>query len=214
MASARRPTGAVNPLDAEVFCTADGRRPPIRHDARRDAIPPAAAGVFFLKRLRWRSRRPPVRGPPHRGWRSATAEGDRQVGAGLGYDGTVQIALLGLAGLMIYAGVMHFVSPGVFVRIVPRWLPAPGALVAISGACEILGGVGLLFPGTRRWAAWGLVALFIAVFPANVNMALNHLSFGRHPVPTWALWARLPLQAVLIAWAWSFTRPWSGGTPG
>ncbi|HUM13907.1 MAG TPA: DoxX family protein [Myxococcaceae bacterium] len=119
----------------------------------------------------------------------------------------MQFALLVLlAGLMMFAGVMHFVTPAVFVRIVPRWLPAPAALVSISGACEILCGVGLLVPLTRRLAAWGLIALLIAVFPANVNMALNHLPFGRQPVPTWALWARLPLQAVLIAWAWSFTR--------
>jgi len=125
------------------------------------------------------------------------------------YHGAVQIALLVLlAGLMVFAGVMHFVTPEVYVRIVPRWLPAPAALVAISGACEILCGVGLLVPGTRRWAAWGLIALLVAVFPANVNMALNHLPFGRQKVPAWALWARLPLQAVLIAWAWVFTRAW------
>ncbi len=122
----------------------------------------------------------------------------------------MQTALLVLlAGLMIFAGTMHFVSPRVFIRIVPRWLPVPAALVAISGACEILGGLGLLVPATRRWAAWGLVVLFIAVFPANVNMAVNRLPFGRYPVPTWALWARLPLQAVLVAWAWSLA-----GSPG
>ncbi|HET6983366.1 MAG TPA: hypothetical protein VFI53_14580 [Myxococcaceae bacterium] len=78
-------------------------------------------------------------------------------------------------------------------------------LVAISGACEILGGLGLLVPATRRWAAWGLVALFVAVFPANVNMAIHRLPFGKFPVPGWALWARLPLQAVLVAWAWTLT---------
>lgn len=78
-------------------------------------------------------------------------------------------------------------------------------LVAISGACEILGGLGLLVPATRRWAAWGLVALFVAVFPANVNMAIHRLPFGKFPVPVWALWARLPLQAVLVAWAWTLT---------
>lgn len=122
--------------------------------------------------------------------------------------------LLLLAALMVYAGVMHFVAPGAFIPMVPAWLPAPAALVAISGAVEILCGLGLLVPGTRRWAAWCLVALLIAVFPANVNMALNHLPFGRHEVPTWALWARLPLQAVLVAWAWSFTRPWPPGVPG
>jgi uncharacterized membrane protein len=115
------------------------------------------------------------------------------------------VLLVLLAALMTSAGVMHFVSPKVFIRIVPRWLPAPAALVAISGACEILGGVGLLVPATRRWAAWGLMALFVAVFPANVNMAIHRLPFGRSPLPGWTLWARLPLQAVLVAWAWSFT---------
>lgn len=111
-----------------------------------------------------------------------------------------------LAGFMIVAGVMHFIAPKGYIRIVPRWLPAPAALVAISGAFEILGGVGLLVPATQRWAAWGLVALFVAVFPANVNMAMNRIGFGRRPPAPWLLWARLPLQAVLIAWAWWFTR--------
>ncbi len=116
------------------------------------------------------------------------------------------LLLVPLAALMIFAGVMHFVTPGVFVRIVPAWLPAPGALVAISGVCEILCGVGLLVPATRVWAAWALIALLVAVFPANVNMAVNRIPFGRHAAPDWVLWARLPLQAVLIAWAWRFTR--------
>ena len=120
----------------------------------------------------------------------------------------VHVALLVvLAALMISAGVTHFLLPGVFIPMVPRWLPAAALLVAISGACEILCGVGLLVPATRRWAAWGLVALLIAVFPANVNMAVNQLPLGRQVVPPWMLWARLPLQGVLVAWAWSFTRP-------
>lgn len=109
-----------------------------------------------------------------------------------------------LAGIMIFVGVMHFVAPRGFVKIVPKWLPAPGALVAISGVFEILGGVGLLIAETQHIAAWGLMALFIAVFPANVNMAVNRISLGKKPLPTWALWARLPLQAVFIAWAWLF----------
>ena len=110
-----------------------------------------------------------------------------------------------LAALMVVAGVMHFVAPAAYTRIVPRWLPAPGVLVAVSGVCEILGGLGLLHPSTRSWAAWGLIALFIAVFPANVNMAINRIGFGHKPPPSWLLWARLPLQGVLIAWAFAFT---------
>ena len=110
-----------------------------------------------------------------------------------------------LAVVMVLAGAMHFVAPKAYVRIVPRALPAPEALVVISGICEILGGLGLLVPSTRPWAAWGLIALFVAVFPANVNMAVNRIGFGRTPPPPWLLWARLPLQGVLIAWAYAFT---------
>ena len=82
------------------------------------------------------------------------------------------------------------------------------ALVYVSGFFEALGGAGLLVPRVRRAAAWGLVALYVAVFPANLNMAMNHISLDEaHPIPTPALWIRLPLQLVLIAWAWWFTRP-------
>jgi uncharacterized membrane protein len=110
-----------------------------------------------------------------------------------------------LSVLMVFAGAMHFIAPAGYVRTVPRWLPAPHVLVIVSGVFEILGGLGLLVPATRSWAAWGLIALFVAVFPANVNMALNNIGFGRRPTPAWLLWARLPLQAVLIAWAFAFT---------
>ncbi len=106
-----------------------------------------------------------------------------------------------LAAAMVGVGVLHFVDPGPFVAIVPTWLPAPRGLVIVSGAFEILGGVGLLVPRTRRLASWGLVALYAAVFPANVNMAVHHLPLGEADLPTWALWARLPLQLVLVAWA-------------
>jgi uncharacterized membrane protein len=107
-----------------------------------------------------------------------------------------------LAVLMVVAGVLHFVFPKGYARIVPAYLPAPLALVYVSGVAEILGGLGLLFPRTRTLAAFGLVLLFIAIFPANVNMAVNHIGFTRAPPPSWLLWARLPLQGVLIAWAY------------
>jgi uncharacterized membrane protein len=106
-----------------------------------------------------------------------------------------------LAAIMVFAGVMHFLKPGPFVRIVPHYLPYALALVYISGFFEIAGGVGLLVPATSRIAAWGLVALYVAVFPANVNMAINNIPFGEGPTPAYVLWLRLPLQAVLIAWA-------------
>ena len=110
-----------------------------------------------------------------------------------------------LAALMVLAGVAHFRTPKPFERIVPSWLPAHRAIVYVSGVFEVLGGVGLLVPATQRWAAWGLVALFIAVFPANVNMAIHRIPLGKKELPTWALWLRLPLQGVLVAWAWAYT---------
>ncbi len=118
-------------------------------------------------------------------------------------------ALLWILGLsMIAVGVLHFVRPAPFVRIVPDWLPAPEALVYVSGFFEVLGGVGVLLPATRRWAAWGLVALYVAVFPANIHMAIHEVQLEPGgDLPVWAMWARLPLQAVFIAWAWWFTRP-------
>jgi uncharacterized membrane protein len=115
-----------------------------------------------------------------------------------------------LAGAMTVVGVLHFVNPGGFVRIVPAYLPAPLALVLISGVAEVAGGLGLLIPRTRRLAAWCLVALYIAVFPANLNMALHQIPLGDAPMApdkVWLLWLRLPFQALFIAWAYWFTRP-------
>jgi len=112
----------------------------------------------------------------------------------------------GLTIFMVGAGVNHFLVPETYDAMVPRALPAPALLVQISGVFEVLGGLGLILPATRRLAAWGLVALFVAVFPANINMAINHLPLGTHELPTWALWGRLPLQFLLIAWAYTFTR--------
>jgi uncharacterized membrane protein len=111
-----------------------------------------------------------------------------------------------LTAFMVAAGANHFVAPDTYAAMVPAELPAPLALVYISGVAEILGGLGLVLRPTRRLAAWGLIALYVAVFPANLNMALNHLQLGTSDVPSWALWGRLPLQGVLIAWAWWFTR--------
>lgn len=112
-----------------------------------------------------------------------------------------------LTAAMVAAGANHFIAPATYVAMMPAALPAHLALVYVSGVAEIAGGLGLILPATRRLAAWGLVALLLAVFPANVNMAIHHLPLGARAVPAWALWARLPLQALLIAWAWWYTRP-------
>ncbi len=106
---------------------------------------------------------------------------------------------------MITVGILHFVYPDQFAKIVPPQLPAPVALVYISGLFEILGGIGLLIPALSVLAAWGLIALFIAVFPANINQAFNSIPIDGIPHHPWFYWVRLPFQAVLIAWAYWYT---------
>ena len=106
-----------------------------------------------------------------------------------------------LAVVMIGIGMLHLVQPDGFVKTVPHFLPAPLALVIVSGVFEILGGVGLLVPVLRRAASLGLVALYFAVFPANLNMALNDIQPAGSHVPLALLWLRLPFQILLILWA-------------
>ncbi len=109
---------------------------------------------------------------------------------------------------MAWIGVLHFTATERFVRIVPRYLPAPEALVLVSGIFEIAGGIGLLLPRTRRLAGLGLILLYVAVFPANLNMAMNEVQADpAHPVPSWALWARLPFQALFMWVAYWTSRP-------
>jgi uncharacterized membrane protein len=108
-----------------------------------------------------------------------------------------------LAAMLVIVGVLHFANPAPFVRIVPASLPAPLFLVYASGAAEVGIGVLLLWEKTRRLAAYAAIALFLAVFPANINMAVNDIQIDpASPMPSWVAWARLPLQALLIAWAW------------
>ena len=115
-----------------------------------------------------------------------------------------KLSLYFMAALYVGAGTLHFVEPAVFARIVPPYLPAPRLLVAMSGAAEVAGGLGLLLPATRRPAAIGLILLLVAVFPANVYMAQHNAELFR--LPAWAVWGRLPLQVGLISWAWQFAR--------
>ena len=116
------------------------------------------------------------------------------------------VSLVLLAAVFVGAGVLHFFKPRMFEAIVPPSLPWPRALVLVSGAAEILGGLGLLIPAVRPWAGWGLVALLVAVFPANLYMAQESERF-RRLAPRWLLLARLPLQLVLIAWVLWASRP-------
>jgi uncharacterized membrane protein len=107
------------------------------------------------------------------------------------------------AAFFIFAGVNHFVQPEFYIRIMPPYLPWPSALHLIAGFFEVLFGVMLLFPRFQKLAAWGLIALLLAVYPANIHMAVNH---QRYELPMIFHWIRLPLQFVLIAWAWWFTK--------
>ncbi|MES1924987.1 DoxX family protein [Salinisphaera sp. T31B1] len=108
------------------------------------------------------------------------------------------IALIGIVLFFLGGGVAHFWLSPWFVAIVPDYIPTPVLAVAVSGACEILGAIGLLMPRTRRAAGIGLLLLIVAVFPANVFMAQHPERFDVFPL--WALYLRLPLQLVLLAW--------------
>ena len=111
-----------------------------------------------------------------------------------------------LAAFFVGMGILHFALPAPFEAIMPPWLPYPHGLVLLSGAFELGLGLAVLPARTRPWAGVGLVLLLLAVFPANVHMALHEVPAAAPP-PRWLVWARLPLQAVFIAWAWWCTRP-------
>ena len=113
--------------------------------------------------------------------------------------------------LMMAAGLNHFRNPSFYLRMMPDYLPSPEALVVLSGLAEMLVGALLLIPRFSRLAAWALIALLLAVFPANVNMALHPERFPEFS--STGLWVRLPLQGLLILWAWWYTRPEAPAAP-
>lgn len=117
------------------------------------------------------------------------------------------IGIVLAAVLYIIAGAFHFIKPDLYLRIMPPYVPWHAALVRLSGFFEILGGLGLLIPQTRRAAAWGLVALLIAVLPANVYMATNPVEAGTVSLAPVLRWGRLPVQVLLIWWLLWCTRP-------
>jgi len=108
---------------------------------------------------------------------------------------------------MVGIGLLHLVRPEGFVKIVPGFLPAPLFLVYLSGLFEIAGGLGLTLERTRRLAGLGLIALYVAVFPANINMAVHGIQPAQVHIPTAALWLRLPFQLLFIGVAWWLSRP-------
>ena len=103
------------------------------------------------------------------------------------------------AGFFLLAGINHFLIPGFYEQIVPPGFPSPKILVIISGLAELAGGLGLLIRPVRRMAGWGLIVLLIAVFPANIYMAVYPEGFGILP---WLLWMRLPAQGLFAIWVW------------
>ncbi len=100
----------------------------------------------------------------------------------------------------LFAGVNHFTAPDRFAAMVPPFLPEPDAMVAISGVAELAGAIGLMIPKTRKLAGVGLIALLLAIFPANLYVAIAGKSVDGLPDARWYYWIRLPFQFVYIAW--------------
>ncbi len=118
--------------------------------------------------------------------------------------GKFKIGLWAQSLLYLASGINHFVQKSFYLHIMPDHYSHPGALVSLSGAAEVAGGLGLLVPATRRVAAGGLALMLLVFFDVHIYML-------RHPdrfpeAPLWLLWARLPLQFVLIGWAWHYAQ--------
>ena len=116
-----------------------------------------------------------------------------------------------LAAFFTVAGTLHFVRPRFYLAIMPPYVPRHREVVQASGVAEIIGGLAVLPQPTRRLAGWWLLALLAAVFPANVHMTLHPDEVAKKGVPAdrmpaWMLWGRLPLQPLMMLWAWRATR--------
>ena len=113
------------------------------------------------------------------------------------------ISLYLMAGMYVLAGIIHFIKPRMYEGIIPPYLPSPKVLVYLSGFAEIGLGAGLLLEETRSLSAWGIILMLLAFLPVHIYM-LQAEKF-RKKFPVWALWLRLPLQFLLIYWAYQFT---------
>lgn len=115
-----------------------------------------------------------------------------------------KLSLAFMSIFYIIAGTLHFIATDFYLKLMPPYIPYHKAMVYISGLAEILLGFGLLGKKTRRISAWGIIALLVAVFPANIHAYVNNVDvFG---LPRWALFLRLPLQGLLIYWAYIYTK--------
>jgi uncharacterized membrane protein len=111
-----------------------------------------------------------------------------------------------MALIYIVGGINHFGSTPFYMAMMPPYLPAHLALVYLSGVCELVLGIGVLIPATRRLAAWGIVALLVAIYPANLYMWTSHMAMNGKQIPTAFHVVRLVAQLLLIYWAWTFAR--------
>lgn len=119
-----------------------------------------------------------------------------------------RILLWIMAAFYIVAGVMHFAHPEYYLPMMPPYLPRHGALIFLSGVAEVGLGIAVLVPWLRSEAGWGIILLLIAILPANIHIALHDVPvFGAQEGAGIWNWVRLPLQGVLILWAWWYTQP-------
>jgi len=119
-----------------------------------------------------------------------------------------RILLWVMAVFYIVAGLMHFIRPDFYMPMMPPYLPWHAGLIFLSGVAELVLGIAILIPSLRPLAAWGIIALLIAIFPANLHIALYNVPVFGNPegAGIWN-WVRLPVQLLLILWAWWYTQP-------
>ena len=121
-------------------------------------------------------------------------------------SGAKRVLLWVMGVFYIAAGLMHFARPDFYQPMMPPYLPWPAALIFVSGLAEFGLGGAVLIPALRRLAAWGIIALLIAIFPANLHIAMNNVAvFGATEGAGVWNWVRLPVQGILILWAWWYT---------
>jgi uncharacterized membrane protein len=118
-----------------------------------------------------------------------------------------KISLIIIAGFYVLAGINHFRSPDRYIRIIPAYLPAPHLLNLLAGIFEIVFGLMFIFKQTRKMAAWGIILMLIAFLPVHIDMIIHApVMLGNFKVTPLIAWLRIPLQGLLILWAWWYTR--------
>ena len=119
----------------------------------------------------------------------------------------LKISRLLIAIFFTVAGANHFISPDFYRPLMPDYLPWHTELIYLSGAAEVAGGLAVLVTKWRWWAGWWLIAVLVAIFPANLHMLVHDVPLGGRHLPSWILWGRLPLQLAMIVWVYASTIP-------